>query len=85
MSYYKSRSPYQTQHTYASIMLSAGEPLTWLSNQIGHSNVLTIAKIQAKFIPSAQPDVGEKGLAPTDNRLKLNCWDVLVFLLNIWF
>ncbi len=42
------------------MMLSAGEPLPWLSNQMGHSNVLTTAKIYAKFILSAQPDAGDK-------------------------
>ena len=54
------RNPYQTRHTYASMMLSAGESLPWLSNQMGHSNVLTTAKIYAKFIPSAQPNAGDK-------------------------
>ncbi len=56
------RNPYQTRHTYASMMLSAGESLPWLSNQLGHSNVLTTAKIYAKFIPSAQPNAGEKAI-----------------------
>ena len=57
------RNPYQTRHTYASMMLSAGEPLPWLSNQMGHSNVLTTAKIYAKFIPSSQPDAGSKAVS----------------------
>ena len=56
------RNPYQTRHTYASMMLSAGESLPWLSSQLGHSNVLTTAKIYAKFMPSAQPNAGNKAV-----------------------
>jgi integrase len=54
------RNPYQTRHTYASMMLSAGESLPWLSSQMGHSNVLTTAKIYAHFIPDSIPDAGTK-------------------------
>lgn len=52
------RNPYQTRHTYASMMLTAGEPLAWLSSQMGHSNVLTTARIYARFIQSSQPEAG---------------------------
>ncbi|SFM55731.1 site-specific integrase [Nitrosomonas communis] len=45
------RNPYQTRHTFASMMLSAGENLAWLSAQMGHSNVLITAKIYARWIP----------------------------------
>ena len=46
------RNPYQTRHTFASMMLSAGENLSWVSNQMGHSNVLITAQIYARWIPS---------------------------------
>ncbi|MCC6921752.1 MAG: site-specific integrase [Nitrosomonas sp.] len=46
------RNPYQTRHTYASMMLSAGEPLAWVSSQMGHSNVLITAKTYARWIPN---------------------------------
>lgn len=46
------RNPYQTRHTYASMMLSAGEPLAWVSAQLGHSNVLITAKTYARWIPT---------------------------------
>ena len=62
------RNPYQTRHTYASMMLSAGESLPWLSNQMGHSNVLTTAKIYARFIPSAQPNAGDKAIKIFGNK-----------------
>ncbi|WP_316867790.1 site-specific integrase [Ralstonia mannitolilytica] len=32
------RKPYQTRHTYASMMLSAGEYLMWVARQMGHAN-----------------------------------------------
>ena len=54
------RNPYQTRHTYASMIRSADEPLLWLSNQMGYSNVLTAAKIPAKSIPNTQPNTGNK-------------------------
>lgn len=44
------RNPYQTRHTYASMMLSAGENLAWVSAQMGHSNVLITARIYMRWI-----------------------------------
>nr|WP_246404134.1 tyrosine-type recombinase/integrase [Halomonas stenophila] len=46
------RRPYQTRHTYASMMVSAGEPLAWVSRQMGHTSVVTTARIYANWIPS---------------------------------
>ncbi|SFI74749.1 site-specific integrase [Nitrosomonas sp. Nm34] len=46
------RNPYQTRHTFASMMLSAGENLAWVSQQMGHSNVLITARTYARWIPS---------------------------------
>lgn len=43
------RPPYQTRHTFASIMLSAGLPLTWLHLQLGHSSYDTLEKIYARW------------------------------------
>jgi integrase len=53
------RSPYQTRHTYASMMLSAGEPLAWVSKQLGHSDVLVTARTYATWIPDARPEAGD--------------------------
>jgi integrase len=46
------RNPYQTRHTFASMMLSAGENLAWVSKQMGHSSVLITARTYARWIPS---------------------------------
>jgi len=56
------RRPYQTRHTYASMMLSSGEPLAWVSSQLGHSSVTTTARIYAKFIPDSRPEASNKAV-----------------------
>ncbi len=48
------RNPYQTRHTYASMMLSAGENLAWVSNQMGHGDVLVTARTYARWIKSTE-------------------------------
>lgn len=53
------RRPYQTRHTFASMMLSSGEPIAWVSNQLGHSTVLMTASAYATYIPDSRPDAGE--------------------------
>lgn len=54
------RKPYQTRHTYASMMLTAEEPLAWLSSQMGHESILITAKTYAKYIKDSHPDAGMK-------------------------
>lgn len=56
------RYPYQTRHTYASMMLSAGEPLAWVSRQMGHSTVIITASTYAKWIPSCESELGMKAV-----------------------
>lgn len=55
------RNPYQTRHTYASMMLSAGENLAWVSHQMGHSDVLITARTYARWIQSDERQ-GSKAL-----------------------
>ncbi len=54
------RYPYQTRHTFASMMLSAGEPLAWVSKQMGHSSVLVTAQVYARWVPSGLENAGSK-------------------------
>jgi integrase len=56
------RKPYQTRHTYGSMMLSAGEPLAWVSNQMGHSSVTQTDSTYAIWIPDALPEAGNKAV-----------------------
>lgn len=56
------RNPYQTRHTYASMMLSSGETPVWLASQMGHTDITMIHRIYARWIPDALPDAGEKAV-----------------------
>ncbi|MGJ8518159.1 Arm DNA-binding domain-containing protein [Carnimonas bestiolae] len=56
------RRQYQTRHTYASMMVSAGEPLAWVSRQMGHSSVTITAQIYASWIPIEGEIVGSKAI-----------------------
>ena len=56
----KYRNPYQTRHTYASMMISASEPLAWVSQQMGHAHVIVTAKKYARWIPNSDPLVGSR-------------------------
>jgi hypothetical protein len=50
------RSPhfrlYDLRHTYASLLLAAGAPITYVSAQLGHANPTTTLRHYAKWIPS---------------------------------
>jgi len=56
------RRPYQTRHTYASMMLTAGESPIWLSQQMGHSDTTMIFRTYGRWIPDATPDAGGKAV-----------------------
>lgn len=55
------RRPYQSRHTYASMMLSAGENPMWVAQQMGHKDWTMIAKVYGRWMPSA--DLGAGGRA----------------------
>ena len=57
------RRPYQTRHTYASMMLSAGESPMWVAQQMGHSDWGMIRRVYGKFIQDAIPEAGNKAVA----------------------
>jgi len=54
------RRPYQTRHTYASMMLSAGEHPMWVARQMGHSNWAMIIRVYGKWMPSADDQAGSR-------------------------
>ncbi len=45
------RYPYQTRHTYASMLLSNGENIAWIATQMGHTTTEMITRNYGKFIP----------------------------------
>ncbi|MGC3892658.1 tyrosine-type recombinase/integrase [Pseudomonas urmiensis] len=54
------RRPYQTRHTYASMMLSAGEHPMWVAMQMGHSDWTMIARVYGRWMPSADVEAGSR-------------------------
>ncbi|WP_340137984.1 site-specific integrase [Pseudomonas viridiflava] len=54
------RRPYQTRHTYLSMMLSAGEHPMWVAKPMGHTDWRIIARVYGKWMPSADLDAGGK-------------------------
>lgn len=57
------RYPYQTRHTYASMMLSAGEHPMWVAKQMGHADWTMIARIYGKWMPDADKIAGSRAEA----------------------
>lgn len=56
------RNPYQTRHTYASMMLSAGEHPMWVARQMGHADTTMIMRNYGRWMPSADPNAGGKAV-----------------------
>lgn len=56
------RNPYQTRHTYASMMLSAGEREIWVANQMGHSDTTSIKRNYGRWIPNSDPLAGSRAV-----------------------
>jgi integrase len=54
------RNPYQTRHTYASMLLSAGENPMFVASQMGHASWAMIARVYGKWIPENAPGSGDK-------------------------
>lgn len=59
----RKRTPKQTRHTFASRMLSAGEPLIWVSKYLGHSDPSMTLRAYARFMPDENQQAGSKALA----------------------
>jgi integrase len=57
------RNPYQTRHTYASMLLTAGENPMWVAQQMGHRDWGMLRKVYGRWIADAQPDAGAKAAA----------------------
>lgn len=50
----KYRNPYQTRHTFASMLLSRGENPLWVAQQMGHKDWGQIIKIYGRWIPQSK-------------------------------
>ncbi len=56
------RRPYQLRHTFASMMISSGENMRWLSNYLGHSDLMTTLRVYAHWLSDADPNAGMKAV-----------------------
>ncbi|MFY9328804.1 MAG: DUF3596 domain-containing protein [Georgfuchsia sp.] len=54
------RYPYQTRHTYASMILSAGENPLWVAQQMGHKDWGMIRKRYGRWIPDVDKSAGQR-------------------------
>jgi integrase len=54
----KYRYPYQTRHTFATMMLGAGENLMWVSNQMGHESTKDTLDTYARWIDDNDSNAG---------------------------
>ena len=48
----KYRNIYQMRHTFASLMISSGEDILWVSHMLGHKNSSITLQVYAKYIKS---------------------------------
>lgn len=62
------RYPYQMRHTYATMMLLAGEPLYWVSNQLGHAKPSFTIDTYFRFIPEDAPNAGDLAVKKWDKK-----------------
>jgi integrase len=57
------RNPYQTRHTYASMMLSASENPVWIAGQMGHADTAMIFRNYGRWIEDTSSNAGSKAVA----------------------
>ena len=48
----KKRVPYQTRHTFATLMLASGEVPEWIARQMGHTTTEMLFRVYSRFIPN---------------------------------
>ena len=86
------RGPHQMRHTFASLLLQDGAPITYVSRQLGHKDASITLRVYAHWLPDASkdklvesarrhasiriPGASETPLRPTADRRK--CFD------NVW-
>ena len=54
------RYPHQTRHTFASLAITSGENIGWVSKQMGHKDAGFTYRTYARFIDEDAPEAGNK-------------------------
>jgi len=49
---FKYRNPYQTRHTFATLLLAAGESPEWIAQQMGHSTTTMLFRVYSRYVPN---------------------------------
>ncbi|NML45906.1 tyrosine-type recombinase/integrase [Ramlibacter sp. G-1-2-2] len=57
------RKPYQTRHTYASLMVSAGESPEWVAEQMGHLDGRLVAHVYGRWMAPGKAVPGQAAAA----------------------
>ena len=52
------RGPHQMRHTFASLLLAAGEPITYVSRQLGHRDASITLRVYAHWLPDTSARKG---------------------------
>ncbi len=60
-------NPYQTRHTYASMMLSGGENIMWVASQMGHVDTEMVMRTYGKWIPDNSAKMGYRTVTNWEN------------------
>ena len=48
----RARNPYQTRHTYATLLLASGEAPEWIANQMGHTTTTMLFRVYSRYVPN---------------------------------
>jgi integrase len=59
------RGPHQMRHTFASLLLQAGAPITYVSRQLGHKDPSITLRVYAHWLPEATSERGVDRLDET--------------------
>jgi integrase len=61
---------YQTRHTFATLALSSGEALDWVSKMLGHRTTQMAIRHYQKYVPNLTCRDGDALARTVDKRLK---------------
>jgi integrase len=62
------RRPYNCRHTFASVMLSSGENILYVADQMGHEDWHMLVKVYGRWIADVDAKAGERVAAVESNR-----------------
>ena len=62
---------YQTRHTFATLALSSGEALDWVSKMLGHRTTQMVIRHYHKYVPNLTRRDGDALARTLDQRLRV--------------